>query len=688
MSEGMDKAARRQFVIDRAISRINWDAEGLEEARALHEAGKDAEAFEAVIAHLRTRENPKYLFERADMEAYKDPAAIEEIMREVDLVMDHTLYGYHYEGEIDWFFSPLANTSQDREWCWSLYRMIYLQPLARAYVLNGNEEYTKQFLWYLESFYDNCPVDPYMADPDYSLGGGWTGAWRHIETGIRFYTALMPCYVAFRRSEAWDTAGWAYFLNMVYDSAEYLMVYYTNHIHSSNWLSMETTGLLQCGVLFPELKNSEEWRRMGYRRFSQEVMYSFDEDGIHMERTPIYHMTAAVCFTQCYDICRKNGIPVPDYALPILENAAAFLMAVTKPDFTTQMTGDADRNNLLAIRSDEALYEGMNLSFWPQDLNEMRGFIRHIADLTGRKDLLYIATGRKQGEEPARNYPFKASGFYIMRTGWGQKDSYFALQGLRIERGEHTAHVHNDTGHFELQIGGTDILVDTGRFIYGRTAWQEWREYFMSSRAHNTLEVENRLMGHVPGDREFCARAWLHRFEEGKAADGKGNEIGYQLIDMSHNGYSYADDPMNHRRMAARLDGDIFGLADEVTGLALTQHDINLWFNFAPGELEIDGSKAIYTTEKGERFVIAVLTPEDANPGVVPELKRFKGDLDPIGGWVSYGYAVKEPAPQLCVTYKCAAPMRSCIAIAPEAAWNAADKESVKAVFGKIFSTK
>jgi hypothetical protein len=38
------------------------------------------------------------------------------------------------------------------------------------------------------------------------------------------------------------------------------------------------------------------------------------------------------------------------------------------------MIGDADRNDLLARRSDTAIYEGMNLSFDPLDLNEMRAF--------------------------------------------------------------------------------------------------------------------------------------------------------------------------------------------------------------------------------------------------------------------------------------------------------------------------
>lgn len=62
------------------------------------------------------------------------------------------------------------------------------------------------------------------------------------------------------------------------------MTHYSNHKKSSNWLTMESGTLLECGILFPEIKS--DWFMTGYRRVMQEVKYSFDNDGIHMERTP------------------------------------------------------------------------------------------------------------------------------------------------------------------------------------------------------------------------------------------------------------------------------------------------------------------------------------------------------------------------------------------------------------------
>ena len=95
------------------------------------------------------------------------------------------------------------------------------------------------------------------------------------------------------------------------------MTHYSNHKKSSNWLTMESGTLLECGILFPEIKS--DWFMTGYRRVMQEVKYSFDNDGIHMERTPIYHMVAAGVYFQCYRLCKLNGIPVPPYMEPTLE---------------------------------------------------------------------------------------------------------------------------------------------------------------------------------------------------------------------------------------------------------------------------------------------------------------------------------------------------------------------------------
>jgi hypothetical protein len=83
-----------------------------------------------------------------------------------------------------------------------------------------------------------------------------------------------------------------------------------------------------------------------------------------------------------------------------VERSAEFLMRLVKPDFSTPMIGDADRTSLLTRTADTSLYEGMNLSFFPDDLNELRAYFAWMAKLTGRVDFLYLATAGRQGRAP------------------------------------------------------------------------------------------------------------------------------------------------------------------------------------------------------------------------------------------------------------------------------------------------
>lgn len=469
---------------------------------------------------------------------------------------------------------------------------------------------------------------------------------------MRLYTAFIPCLCAFRESPAFDRDVWALYLDAVCQHANYLVTHYTNHEKSSNWLTMETGALLQAGIMFPELKDAKAWFKHGYQRVMHEMRYSFDNDGVHMERTSIYHMVAAISYMQGTRLCELNGIPVPPYAKDTITRACEFIARQIKPDFSNPMIGDADRNDLLARRSDTSVYEGMNLSMDPYDLNEMRAWFRQMYEWTGREDFLYFATGRKEGVEPAqRNYSMTEAGIHIMRTGWGTEDSYFHIHGVQLERGEKSTHSHNDTGHFELHIAGEDILLDGGRFIYNQSIWKNWRHYFTSAMAHNTLYVDDLTMGAVPGvTRVRGVRLFVHRFEENEQ---------YAVIDVSHNGYVFTDDPIYHRRRAIRLEKDVYVLDDEITGLGLDEHDFRLYFNFAPGQLAGERSDWTYTTPKGRayRFVTACDKPLEA--------VKLEGSEEPIGGWVSYGYSLRVPAPQLILKSKGPAPLRNVTVIAP-----------------------
>ena len=623
----------------------------LTEAKALLDLGDREGCARRVIEHFRRRNAPRYLFDADDLRKSRD----EHLLEDAEEVMNRTIYGHTFPGEIDWHFNPTDDAAHDNEWSWSLYRFIFWQPLARAYAKTGDERYPREALSQLRGFLKAWPLSDFLADEEAYIKQHQYPSypWRHIETAMRLYTAFIPCLCAFRESEAFDEEGWALYLNAVKMHADFLVTHYTNHEKSSNWLTMESGALLQTAIMFPELAGAKDWMKHGYQRVMHEMRYSFDNDGVHMERTSIYHMVAAISYFQCTRLCELNGIPVPPYARDTITRACEFILRQLKPDFSTPMIGDADRDDLLARRSDTSLYEGMNLSMDPYDLNEMRAWFRQMAEWTGRGDFLWVATGRRLGHAPAqRNFSMKEAGIHIMRTGWSAEDSYMHIHGVQLERGEKSTHSHNDTGHFELQIAGEDILLDGGRYIYNQSIWKNWRHYFTGALAHNTLYCDDLTMGAVPGvSRVRGVRLFLHRFEENDQ---------YALIDVSHNGYVFTDDPVYHRRVAVRLEKDVYVLDDRITGLGWADHDFRLTFNFAPGRLTGEGLCYQYETPKGRAYAVTAASDAEICPTVL------EGSEDPIGGWVSYGYSLRVPCPQLTLRRQGKAPFRCVTVIAPK----------------------
>jgi hypothetical protein len=638
--------------VKKLLDRIDLEYPKLRSAKQKYESGDMEGCMDEVIRHFAERNSPEYLFEKEEMKKLKD----NKILEEAEEVLNLNLYGHQFIDEIDWNFNPTIESSQDNEWSWTLFRTLQWQTLARAYVMTGDERYTHGFISQLKSFAKSWPVEKFeeyekSATPKLKYP---SHPWRTIEAGIRIYTTWLPCYIAFRSSDCWDREGWVVYLGMLCDHADFLVTHYSNHKSSSNWLTMESSALLQMGILFPEMKNSDIWFNTGYRRVMHELKYSFDNDGVHIERTPIYHMVSSIAFLQAWELCVKNNIPVPPYGFPILEKAAEFIMKLVKPDFSTPMIGDADRNDLTARRSDTSPYEGMNLSFYPEDLNEMRAYFRNMYSLTGREDFLYFASGRSKGAPPKqRNYALVNQGIYIMRTGWDKRDSYFHVHGVQLERGERSTHSHNDQLHFELHIKGEDILIDSGRYIYNSSCWKNWRHYFLSASAHNTVYIDDHEMGTVPGvERVRGVRTYCHRFEETKD---------YSIIDLSHNGYVFTDDPIFHRRRIIRTGNDVYIVDDQLTGLGKREHDIRVYFNFAPGELKNTGGNNFqFTAQSGEKYDFISLI----NDGVSSVF--LKGSEDPIGGWVSYGYSVRSPIPQIYLSSKGPVPLRFVSVIAPD----------------------
>ena len=590
---------------------------------------------EKLLHYFRERKAPNYLFSIDDAEELRDDQIIEDAQK----VLDHDIFGYKFNGPIDWMFNPTVETSRDNEWSWSLFRTIYWQPLARAYALTKDDKYTKEFISQMNSFCDAWPADEFLKDFTFVPKQPFPGtAWRTIETGIRVYTTWLPVFEIFRHSEAWKSDDLARFLLGLRDHALFLMGHYSNHDRSSNWLSMETSALLQIAIMFPEFKESKEWFNTAYSRVMHEVRFCFSDNGIHMEKTPIYHMVASIAFTQALVMCRLNGIYVPDYAWEVIRRSALYLCSLIKPDLSTPMIGDADRDDLTTRRADTSIYEGMNLSFYPKDLNEFRAYMNQMYELFGDEEFRYFATLRNSGSEPnEKDYKFSEEGIYVMRSGWDNKADYLCTHSTQLELGERSTHSHNDCMHAEVTLKGEDILVDSGRYIYRSSIWKDWRAYFCSALAHNTLYVDNHEMGEIKGvDRRRNVRTLCHFF---------GEKEGLKIIDLSHNGYAYLSDSVFHRRKLIMVPSSVVVLIDYVDGPANENHDFRLMYNFNSKDVELSEKHINYVSRNGLEFEVDFSANVDFNSTLLC------GSENPKGGWISYGYPVREPIGQVTMSY-------------------------------------
>jgi len=415
---------------------------------------------------------------------------------------------------------------------WELSRFQHAAVLGQAYWLTGDEKYAREFV---------AQVDDWIASNPWPWGVNCACT---MDAAIRVVNWL------------W---GLALFLDSPSVTYEFLtrlahsLLVHGRHImnnlegsredqHTTNHYIADLVGLVYLGICCPYFKEAEKWQDFARRELVREMEKQVYPDGFDFEASTCYHRLVLELFFYSALLFRRNGIDLPQTFWDRLYRMFEVVLYILKPNGHLPQLGDNDSGRLHILYPREVL-DGTYLLSYGAILFEDSNFKLPQFSLAPEAVWLFgVESVEKWHALPRRSEPpgskaFPNAGVYVMR----HKDDYMLISCGPNGQNGLGGHAHNDKLSFELCIGGQDVIVDPGTYVY--TPYPEWRNRFRSTACHNTIVVngqeQNPMKEHDPFRLPDLTRCRCLVWETGLEKD---------VFVGEHYGYLRLDLPMVHQR--------------------------------------------------------------------------------------------------------------------------------------------
>jgi hypothetical protein len=503
---------------------------------------------------------------------------------------------------------------------WEISRLQHLTLLATAWFLSHNDAYARRVDEQLLSWWRENP---------FLSGVHWTSG---IEIGIR----LISLAWIRRLLDEWPGVTGLFEHNelavqQVRWHQQYLAAFRSRGSSANNHVIAEAAGQLVASCAFPWFGESARWRQKSARLLEDELARNTFPSGIGRELASDYQ-----CFITELGLLAAVEAERSDRPL----NAATWQRLCAMTDSAAALAderlrpprqGDDDEGRALLLDSPGCrrwplllalgdLIFG-RLSWWPPTEVSASGAI--IGAMIGAR----CDAADRPAQRPSR---FADAGTTLLRTTGGQAPEIWC----RCDGGPHgflsiAAHAHADALSVEVRYGGVDILADPGTYCYHGEP--EWRSYFRSTIAHNTVELDGQSQSRDGGPFLWLSHANAREIDVADLGD---------IVEWTaeHDGYRSLRPPARHRRIV-QLDraSRSIAITDQIDG---GSHNLRLAFHLGPDvRAELDGTSAVLHWPSAAAPGAARLA---LPTGLAWSLHR--AETNPILGWYSSGLGRRVPA--------------------------------------------
>jgi len=350
---------------------------------------------------------------------------------------------------------------------------------------------------------------------------------------------------------------------------------------TGNHTVAEAAGLVYAGVLFPELKRSEERLRKGIEILSAAAESQVLRDGGGVEQAFWYHAFNIQLLSLVVSLLKFHDIELPKQIPDAVERGSRFLSAVADDQGQWPTIGDADGGYALSR---------------------------------------YLQIPAYSSDAAPNAHTFHDSGYTIASVCSGD-DSRFILDHGPLGLSPAYGHGHADALSLTLRAFGEDVFIDPGTYTYSGD--EDWRAYFRGTRAHNTVTVDGRDQAKQDG----CF-LWSQPFASRLLAADIDSASGGRLI-AEHDGYGRSG--VRHLRGLAWITDQWLLVLDRLTGTG--RHTLQLHWHSAISPIQRD--------DLNVDLPVAGSTISAQFQGGVLSLHR--GERQPVSGWRSPSYGSVEP---------------------------------------------
>jgi hypothetical protein len=383
--------------------------------------------------------------------------------------------------DINWD-NPGVNANSLPDFIHALQRFQYWNDFYQAYLASGNAKYVNEMMYELADWHAQFPTLDTKPSVDDS-NEGWM-----LDNAIRTENFTFT-YFALLNDAGWTNAANSLLLYKLVQHGDYLT---SSGAAASEFDSNRTLtaakGLHYLGVMFPELDTAATWATAGRNALYACQDGQFYADGSHVEQSPGYTVGAVEDLLESKYLDQINGTAWPGARSTKLTKAVESYWQILSPDGTRPAISDTYRNTSVAVFLKANKVQG--ISTFPEAKPRPRDaylFGKSFAQQNINNPVVPALGSRGDA------YAMTDGGYYVMRSD----NSANANQIIFDAGPKGGIHGHLDALSFELFGGGRPLIKDPGLYKY--IPGNPDRDYVVSTRAHNTVNIDGANQGELEG---------------------------------------------------------------------------------------------------------------------------------------------------------------------------------------------